>query len=159
MVSNVPRMSRRALGIACIAATLAAVSPAGAATTTTTPAGGAQPGTVAPASTTPASTATPAGTTTSSTTTSAKPTSTSPTGTVVVVTHKTNSQGTRLSTGTLILAVLGALLALGAIVWALTRWLALEPRWTVSLMYSLREASDRTSATWAEFADWVRIGR
>jgi hypothetical protein len=45
------------------------------------------------------------------------------------------------------------------IAWAIGRWLALEPRWTVSLMHSLREASYRGSATWAEFADWARLGR
>jgi hypothetical protein len=76
----------------------------------------------------------------------------------VVVGHKPASKGTHLSAGALALAILGALLALGAIVWALARWLALEPRWTVSLMYSLREASSRASATWAEFTDWVRLG-
>jgi hypothetical protein len=78
--------------------------------------------------------------------------------TTVVVAHKP-SHPTHLSTGALALAVLGALLALGCIVWAAGRWLALEPRWTVSLMHSLREATYRASATWAEFADWARIGR
>jgi hypothetical protein len=77
---------------------------------------------------------------------------------VVGVAHKAASKRTRLSTGALALAVLGALLALGCVVWTLARWLALEPRWTVSLMHSLREACYRASATWAELADWVRIG-
>jgi hypothetical protein len=72
--------------------------------------------------------------------------------------HKTPSKSTRLSAGALVLAILGALLALGAIAWAFARWLALEPRWTVSLTYSMREATSRASATWAEFADWVRLG-
>jgi hypothetical protein len=66
---------------------------------------------------------------------------------------------TRLSTAAVVLAALGALLLLGCLVWALARWLALEPRWTVSLMHSLREASYRGSATWAEFSDWARLGR
>jgi hypothetical protein len=186
MVFNASRISRRALGMACTAAALVAISPAGATatsqkilgvtipasarvkgttptsttapapTTTSTSAGGAQPGTVAPATTTPATT-TSATTKASTTPASATPTSVKPTTTVVVV-HKTNHKSTRLSTGALALAVLGALLALGAIVWALARWLALEPRWTVSLVYSLREASYRASATWAEFSDWVRLG-
>jgi hypothetical protein len=72
--------------------------------------------------------------------------------------RKSNSHATRLSTGALALAIFGALLVLGCIVWALGRWLALEPRWTVSLTHSLREASYRASATWAEFSDWARIG-
>jgi hypothetical protein len=44
-------------------------------------------------------------------------------------------------------------------VWVVGRWLALEPRWTVSAMHSLREATFHASATWAEFSDWARIGR
>jgi hypothetical protein len=57
-----------------------------------------------------------------------------------------------------VLAILGALLALACLAWAITRWLALEPRWATALMYSLREATYRASATWAEFSDWARIG-
>jgi hypothetical protein len=78
---------------------------------------------------------------------------------VVGVARKASPSNTRLSTGALALAVLGALLALGCIVWVLGRWLALEPRWTISLMHSLREAGDRGSASWAEFTDWARLGR
>jgi predicted permease len=76
-----------------------------------------------------------------------------------VVASKTKAKSKHLSAGALALAILGALLALGALAWAVARWLALEPRWTVSLMYSLREANYRASATWAEFSDWVRLGR
>jgi hypothetical protein len=154
MISNVSRIPRRALGIACIAAALAAIAPAASASA----AGGVQPGTVAPATTTPATATTPADATTSSTPVTTTPAATTPSGTIVVVTRKTASKGTRLSTGALVLAVLGALLVLACIVWALARWLAFEPRWTVSLVYSLREASSRASATWAEFSDWVRLG-
>jgi hypothetical protein len=58
----------------------------------------------------------------------------------------------------LALAIAGALLVLVCLAWAVTRWLALEPRWSTSLMHSLREATYRASATWAEFSDWARIG-
>ncbi len=61
--------------------------------------------------------------------------------TVVGVARKTTSSSTHLSTGALALAILGALLALGCAVWVVGRWLALEPRWTVSVMHSLREAT------------------
>jgi hypothetical protein len=74
------------------------------------------------------------------------------------VARKAKPSRTHLSTAALALAVLGALLALGCLVWALGRWLALEPRWTVSFVHSLREASYRASATWAEFSDWARLG-
>jgi hypothetical protein len=63
-----------------------------------------------------------------------------------------------LSTLALALAALGALLVLACLAWALARWLALEPRWATATMYSLREATYRASATWAEFSDWARIG-
>ncbi|MGH2912001.1 MAG: hypothetical protein ACRDJ3_05950 [Solirubrobacteraceae bacterium] len=141
-------------------------------TTTATPASGAQPGTVppgatpttatpttsVPTTTTPPST-TPTVTTPATTTPSATtPTTATPgTPTVVGVSRKT-SPSTHLSTGALALAILGALLALGCAMWVVGRWLALEPRWTVSLMHSLREATYHASSTWAEFSDWAKLG-
>ncbi len=146
--------------------TPAATTPATSKTTpaTTSPlASGAQPGTVAPATTTPASArtpATPTATPTATTPTIATPTHTPSTASsaVIGVARKAAPKSTRLSTGALALVVFGALLILGCLAWALSRWLALEPRWTVSLMHSLREASYHASATWAEFADWLRLG-
>jgi hypothetical protein len=127
-------------------------TPTSATTSTSAPTGAAQPGTVAPPTTTPASTATQASTAVPATTTPA-------TGsTTVIVAHKPKPSVKRLSAGTLALAILGALLVLGCIVWALGRWLALEPRWAISLTHSLREASYRASETWAEFGDWARLG-
>ncbi len=118
--------------------------------------GAAQPGTVAPPTTVPTSAATQ----TASIATSTPPTATTPaTGsTTVIVAHKQKPSAKGLSAGALALAILGALLVLGCIVWALGRWLALEPRWTISLTHSLREASYRASETWAEFSDWARLG-
>lgn len=136
--------------------TPASTTPAGTTPASTTPSG-SQPGTVAPASTTPTGATTPATTTPGSTTTTSTPSGV-PSKTVVVVSHKPSSKSTRLSAWALALAILGALLALSAIVWALARWLALEPHWAVSLTYSMREASNRASSTWAEFTDWVRLG-
>jgi hypothetical protein len=143
-------------------------------TTPSPAASGAQPGTVAPGAPTP-TTATPttavpttSGTPTPTTPTTPAPATTAPSGatgpsgttgsaTVVGVARKA-TPNKRLSTGALALAILGGLLALGCAVWVLSRWMALEPRWTVAVMHSLREASYRASATWAEFADWVRLG-
>ena len=128
---------------------------------TTTPAGGAQPGTVAPTGSAPTTTAPASGAPTSTVPSTTTPTTIAPAGgstTVVGVAHKASPSHTRLSTGALALAVLGALLILGCLTWAIGRWLALEPRWTISFMHSLREASYRASATWAEFGDWARLG-
>ncbi|MGA9283984.1 MAG: hypothetical protein WBV85_00920 [Solirubrobacteraceae bacterium] len=145
-------------------ATTAPVSTVPAATTppSTTPAGGAQPGTIAPSSTsttgtTPTPTTNPAVPSTATTPTTGAPGTTVHSSTVVVV-HQP-SKPTHLSTGALLLAILGALLLLACIAWGIGRWLALEPRWAAALTYSLREASYRGSATWAEFSDWARLGR
>jgi len=180
MIFTVSRGPRRAFRMACTIVALSAISPVGAlaashtATTpkfpvpasarvtptsttpaTATPASGAQPGTVSPATTT----TTPASATTTATTpTAANPTFRPTAGSTVATAHKTSPKSTRLSTGALALVVFGALLVLGCLLWGLTRWLALEPRWTVSLMHSLQEATYRASATWAEFSDWVRLG-
>jgi hypothetical protein len=57
------------------------------------------------------------------------------------------------------LAAAGALVVLACLVWALARVVALEPRWTLSARHAIAEAGFRASATWAEFSDWVRLGR
>jgi len=91
--------------------------------------------------------------TTTNTPASVTPGSTAVTGARAKATHTT-----RLSTAAIALIVLGALLVLGCLAWALARWLAYEPRWVTSLAHSLREAGYRASATWAELGDWVRLG-
>jgi hypothetical protein len=63
------------------------------------------------------------------------------------------------STPAIILAVLAALLALACLLWALARLTAFEPRWARSARHALAEGGFRASATWAEFTDWVKLGR
>jgi hypothetical protein len=53
----------------------------------------------------------------------------------------------------------GLLLLVAAIGWAAARWWAWEPRWLVRSRHATAEAGWRTSAAWAEFRDWVRLGR
>lgn len=142
--------------------TPASSTPAATAPTSTTPASGAQPGTVAPSSTstagtTPTPTSTPTIQSTATTPATSVPGTTVHSSTVVVA--RKPSKPTHLSTGALLLAILGALLVLACLAWGIGRWLALEPRWTVAFTHSLREASYRGSATWAEFSDWARLGR
>lgn len=57
------------------------------------------------------------------------------------------------------LGVLGALLALGGLAYALAHWLAWDPRWAQRTRHAVAEAGWRTGNTWSEFADWVRLGR
>jgi hypothetical protein len=57
------------------------------------------------------------------------------------------------------LAVIGALMALAALLYALARWWAWEPRWLVRARHAGAEAGWRASGSWAEFMDWLRLGR
>lgn len=57
------------------------------------------------------------------------------------------------------LGVLGALLAIGGLAYALAHWLAWDPRWAQRTRHAVAEAGWRTGNTWSEFADWVRLGR
>jgi hypothetical protein len=64
-----------------------------------------------------------------------------------------------VSTAAIALAALAALLALASLAWAIARWQAYEPHWTLSMRHAMGEAGFRASATWAEFTDWARLGR
>lgn len=71
-----------------------------------------------------------------------------------------NSSGSgHVSTEAVVLAAIAALLLLACAVWAFARSRAYEPHWLVSMRHAMAEAGFRTSATWAEFTDWARLGR
>src|SRR4051794_33758307 len=72
---------------------------------------------------------------------------------------KHHDDGSGVPAALVALAVVLGLLAVGALAWALTRWLAWEPPWLVRARHAGAEAGWRASATWAEFTDWVRLGR
>ena len=57
------------------------------------------------------------------------------------------------------LGVLGALLALGGLIYGLAHWFGFDPRWAHRMRHAVAEAGWRAGNTWSEFADWVRIGR
>src|SRR4051794_15561416 len=57
------------------------------------------------------------------------------------------------------LGVLGALLLLGLALWGLLRWSAWEPRWAPRWRHAAAEAGWRASLGWADFRDWLRLGR
>jgi hypothetical protein len=59
----------------------------------------------------------------------------------------------------LALLVLAALLALCALVWALFRLFAWEPRWLLGARHAIAEAGWRTGGAWADFTDWLRSRR
>jgi hypothetical protein len=59
----------------------------------------------------------------------------------------------------LLLAILAGLLALALATFGVVRWFAWEPAWAVRLRHAAGEAGWRASSTFAEFTDFVRLGR
>ena len=59
----------------------------------------------------------------------------------------------------LALVVLGGLIALVGALYAIAHWRAWDPDWARAGRHTMAEAGWRVSATWAEFVDWVRLGR
>lgn len=57
------------------------------------------------------------------------------------------------------LGALAGFLALVALAWLIARALAWEPRWWPRARHACQEAGWRASGTWADFSDWVRLGR
>jgi cobalamin biosynthesis Mg chelatase CobN len=131
----------------------AAATPAPAATTTPP----AQPTatTGVPPGTTPAA---PAGTQAPQPTPASNP-SPAIAGKAVLAASKTRSSDAGVPAPLVALAVIGALMALAALLYWLARWWAWEPRWLVRARHAGAEASWRASGSWAEFMDWLRMGR
>ena len=69
-----------------------------------------------------------------------------------------SSRPTHISTEAFVFAAIAVLLLLACAAWAFARSRAYEPHWLVSLRHAMAEAGFRTSATWAEFSDWMRLG-
>ncbi len=108
-------------------------------------------------------TTTPTLATTTPTTTVTTPTAVKPLNTTTVIARTrapSQSHGSgHVSTEAIVLAAVAALLLLACAAWAFARSRAYEPHWLVSMRHAMAEAGFRTSATWAEFTDWARLGR
>lgn len=59
----------------------------------------------------------------------------------------------------LVLAVLGGLGALSALLVAASRGLGWEPGWAPAMRHAWAEAGHRSGGTWGDFRDWLRLGR
>jgi hypothetical protein len=59
----------------------------------------------------------------------------------------------------LLLVMVGALLLLGLVLWAVARWQAWDPPWLARWRHATGEAGWRAGNAWAEFTDWLRLGR
>ena len=118
--------------------------PPPTATTTT-------PGT-APGATT---TAPPVATTAPPPTASAPPPTTAPPQTAAQPTTRPGNDRAAV----LLLLVAGALALFLLALWALARWQAWDPPWLARWRHATGEAGWRAGNAWAEFTDWLRIGR
>ena len=150
---------------------LIAVLLAGALAIPAAVAGAQEPTTRAPATTAPGATTTLPGATPTvpgATTTAPSPTATVPPATTAppAATTAAPAQAAR-DTGpdagdraaVLLLVVIGGLLLLGAVLWALARWQAWDPPFMARWRHATGEAGWRAGNAWAEFTDWLRIGR
>ena len=95
--------------------------------------------------------------------TAAAPTGTAPATTAVpaggVSSQTPGPASDHSKTSVLLIALLGALLLCAALFWAAARWWAYEPTWWIRWRHATAEAGWRTSAAYAEFRDWLRLGR
>jgi hypothetical protein len=57
------------------------------------------------------------------------------------------------------LIALGALLLLALALWGVARMRGWDPVWAARARHAWGEAGYRVTTTWAEFADWLRLGR
>lgn len=74
--------------------------------------------------------------------------------TTTTATAASNTTQDRLAT--VLLLVVGALLFLTALAFAVARLMGWEPDWWSGRRHQTAEAAWRTSNTWADFGDWVR---
>jgi hypothetical protein len=58
-----------------------------------------------------------------------------------------------------VILLIGGVLVVGGLLYAVAHYRAWDPAWARSSRHAVGEAGARASATWAEFVDWVRLGR
>ncbi len=80
-------------------------------------------------------------------------------GAILTAASATDDNGAGLPAPLVALAIVALLAALAAALVALARWWAVDPAWMQRSRHATAEAGWRTSAAWAEFTDWLRLGR
>lgn len=122
--------------------------------------GGAAPGTVPPVTTTPSPTTppttTPAPAATAPTTATPAPAATTTTPAQPAAAASGGSDRTALVVA---LIAIGALLLAALALWGTARSRGWDPAWVARTRHAWGEAGFRTTSTWAEFTDWLRLGR
>jgi hypothetical protein len=143
--------------LAVPAAALAQQDPNPATTAQQTTPGATTPGATTPPATVPGTTApatTPPATTTPATTPPPPPATTA----AAASTQPTVDSGNDRA-AVLLLLLVGALMLLALVLWAIARWQAYDPPWLARWRHATGEAGWRAGNAWAEFTDWIRIGR
>ena len=160
-------MTRRLVALAAVCAALAlpaaAVAQQDPNPATTAPTTTAVPTTSTPAATPGATTpgAAAPGATTTAPATAPPPTASTPAPTPAATTpaaQPTVRSGNDRAAVILLLMV-GVLVLLALVLWALARWQAWEPPWLARWRHATGEAGWRAGNAWAEFTDWLRLGR
>jgi hypothetical protein len=159
---------RRLIAVVAVAAGLAAPAVASA-QQDTNPATLPPPTATTPTATTPtatapgATTSPPAVATTAPPATAiAPPVATAPPATAAVPPATTAPPTTEPGNdraAVLLLLVAGALALFLLALWALSRWQGWDPPWLARWRHATGEAGWRAGNAWAEFTDWLRIGR
>jgi len=158
-------------GGACKKKPSAVAAPAPAAGTASPSSGGGTPGPgVTPAPAAPKATATPA--TAGSPAQTPAPVAATPQpapaarpapavadGAILTAASSTQDNGGDLPAPLVALAFVALLAALVTAALAAARWWAVDAPWMQRSRHATAEAGWRTSAAWAEFTDWLRLGR
>jgi hypothetical protein len=138
------------------AAVAAAQEPTTSAPAPTTAVPGITPGDPGAA---PTATAPPATATAPSATTTAAPTPPATTTAAPAPAARDTGPDAGDRAAVLLLVIFGGLFVLAAVLWALARWQAWDPPWLVRWRHATGEAGWRAGNAWAEFTDWLRLGR
>jgi len=146
-------IAKRAAG-ACAKQAAATTSTAAAAPPATTSSGPTATTGVPPGSTPPA----PSGQQAPQPAATSKPAPAIADGAVLAA-SKQRSSDAGIPAPLVALAVIAVLMMLAALLYALARWWAWEPDWLVRARHAGAEAGWRASGSWAEFMDWLRLGR
>ncbi|MFL5816892.1 MAG: hypothetical protein ACJ76L_04750 [Conexibacter sp.] len=126
--------------------------------------GGAAPGTTPPATTTPPVTPPPVTTQTAPAvpagTAPTTPTTTAP-APAQTTTQPAASGAQERDRTPLVVALIaaGALVLLALLLWGWARMRGWDPGWVARGRHAWGEAGFRTTSTWSEFTDWLRLGR
>jgi hypothetical protein len=155
-------VSRRTIAAVLAVAALGAGPPAASAQQDTNPSTlppSTTPAATVPGATTPATTP-GAATTTPPVATTAPPatppaTTTAPPATAAQPTTRPGHDRAAV----LMLVIVAALALFLIALWAIARWQAWEPLWLARWRHATGEAGWRAGNAWAEFTDWLRIGR